>query len=522
MLVKLSPWLMPALALVIAALYMALAKATSSGPQWLILDLIDNFKIFGIDDSYRYYAAQNAWRQPELYAWSFVLPIGLILDGILATVLNGDLYLMRCAHALAAAGSLWLTYAAGCRLGAPRWAMILAVLLLAFMPLYAFVSISFLAESWLTLLATATLYTFVRQQYRLCAAIGSLLPLTRPEGLFLIIPLAVFLLRHWRLRELALLGLPGLLYLIHLIVTLSPLSIYWDWRLHLRTLINVYHAEGFYRASGFFSTFNPFWTLPALATLFLPPLRRLWPIWAGALLSATWFIVSILRELSFYEARYFAAMLPLLTISWALFYAWLSSRPAFAHTQKGLATLFIVASLLLGAEHLLQFDPVKAQIGDGERWPVAGPKPIGSNFSVISPEEMQARASTLKTIDRLIRQHSRIDTLVLFDTELFYHIDPKKLPRHVRVVYAPASSNIALDLFGGSFFSMHPEGRQYAYYNFRLPTVEHRPEALYIGPMNCPLCKPTYQAGSFQVFRFAYATAMTPTDLPKQQVEAAW
>lgn len=513
---------MPAILLLIAALYMILAKVTSSGPQWLVLDLVDNFKIFGIDDSYRYYAAQHAWQQPELYSWSYVLPVGLILDGLLATLLNGDLYLMRCAHALAAIASLWLTYAAGTRLGAPRWTMIIAVLLLALMPLYVFVSISFLAESWLTLLATATFYAFIRKQYVLCAMIGSLLPLTRPEGLFLIAPLAVFLLRHWRLRELILLGLPGLLYLIHLVVTLSPLSMYWDWRLHLRTLINVYHAEGFYRASGFFSTFNPFWTLPALATLFLPPLRQLWPIWTGALLSATWFIVSILRELSFYEARYFTAMLPLLTVSWALFYAWLSARPAFAHTQKGLATLFIIASLLLGAEHLLQFDPVKAQIGNGERWPVAGPKPIGQGFTAISVEEMQARADTVKTIDRLIRQYPRIDTLVLFDTELFYYLDPKRLPRHVRITYAPASSHIALNLFGGSFFSMYPDGAQYAYYNFRLPTREHRPEALYIGQMSCPLCKPIYQAGSFQIFRFAYNTTMSPSDMPKQQVEAAW
>lgn len=518
----LSPWVMPALLLLMAALYMALAKITSSGSQWLVLDLIDNFKIFGIDDSYRYYAARIAWQQPELYAWSYVLPVGLILDGTLATLLNGDLFLMRCGHALAAIATLWLTYASGRRLGAPRWTMILAVLLLGLMPIYAFVSISFLAESWLTLFAAATFYAFIRKQYFLCVLFGSLLPLIRPEGLFLIIPLAIFLLRHWRLRELVLLGLPGLLHLIHLVATLSPLSLYWDWRLHLRTLINVYHAEGFYRASGFFSSFNPFWTLPALATLFLPPLRQLWPIWTGTLLSAAWFTTSIARELSFYEARYFTAILPMLTVSWALFYTWLSSRPAFTHTQKGLATFFVIATFMLGAEHLLQLDPVKAYIGNGARWPVAGPKPIAQGFSVINPQEMQARIDTVQTIERLIEQHPRIDTLVLFDTELFYYLDTKRFPRQIRVSYAPASSHIALNLFGGSFFSMHPEGSQYAYYNFRLPTREYRPEALYIGPMQCPLCKPVYQAGSFQIFRFAYDTTTSPSEMPKQQVEATW
>ena len=185
----------------LSALYLLLAALVSGDGGWWIIDYVDGQNVFYGDDAYRFFLARSAWTTPELYAYNFVLPGQLVLDGAIVSLAGGDLFLSRCVHAVVGAATVAMLYLTAKRLGCSPSIAFCAVMLVALLPRYAMMSLSFYGELWLALFIVLALYFYLRAGYARMAVLASWLPLLRPEGIFFIVPIWIFLVREKRWVE---------------------------------------------------------------------------------------------------------------------------------------------------------------------------------------------------------------------------------------------------------------------------------------------------------------------------------
>ncbi|MFZ5723590.1 MAG: hypothetical protein ACOY33_07995 [Pseudomonadota bacterium] len=500
------------LLLAVVALYVGLAWVTCGRAEWWALGVVDGQQVFAIDDAWRYYLAKTAWTDPALYHWSYLLPGAAAADGLLATLTAGELWLMRALHAIAGGATLWLVYLTGLQLGATRRAMTVSVLLLGLMPLYAFVFLSFYGENWLTLALAAGIWCFVSGRERAAVVLFSLLPLLRPEGIFMLAPLALHLLLQRRFALLALLGAPGFLYALYLLATLERIGDYMLWRLELASVLQHAHTEGLRGPWRFFDTFNPLWTVPALCALALPPMRRWWPVFAGAALWLAIAIGFVATRSAFHEGRYYLSVLPALAIGWPLFFAWLGSLRPSPRFRRGVAVAFGVLSLCVLAEHFLQLDPVKAGFGD-RRWPIAGVPAGRDYFGSLSAAANQRRANVAAAVAGIVRGNPDIERVLITNTELFYHLDPA-IEERVPVVYLPTNEAIAGAWLGGAYFGMQPGDPPHAWYRLRMPAPGERKLVLFQGAPQMAGFSPVHADGLFALYLVAVDSAPQRAALP--------
>lgn len=471
-------WILP----VVAAAYALLAWVMAGQAERWALGVVDGQQLFAIDDAWRYFLARTAWQDGSLYQWSYMLPVATVADGILATLANGNLWLMRTAHVLPAVATLCLVYLTGRRLGAGRAMMTTSTLLLACMPLFAFVSISFYGENWLALLLAAGAWCFVAGRERTAAFVFALLPLVRPEGIFLIAPLGLYWLLRRRVDLLLLLGGPGLFYGLYLLAVLEHPDDYTRWRIELLAILQHAQIAGMRRAGGFLDVFNIAWTLPALAAFCMPALRGAWPLFAGA---ALWLVAAILFVVSgnsFFEARYFVSILPLLAIAWPFFFTTVAAHLQQPAAKRGILAAFYALSLAVTAEHLLQVDPWKAAWGN-QRWPVPGIPAARTYFGTLSPRALAVREDTAQAVAAIVRGNPAIERVLITQTELFYHLDPD-IARLVDVVYVPTNEATANAWLHGSFFGIRPDDHPYAWYRLRDTDSDAPRNALFVGRLD--------------------------------------
>lgn len=496
------PWLLA----IVAVLYAVLAWLACGRDEWWLLGVIDGQQLFAIDDAYRFYLAKTAWLDPDLYAWNYVLPGPVLADGTLASLTGGNLYLMRTLHVVAACATLGFTWHAGVRLGASRLAMSVSTSLLALMPLFAFVFLSFYGETWLTLALAAALYCFASGRERSAALLFALLPLLRPEGIFFIAPLGLHYLLRRRFDLLALLGGPGFLYALHLLYALDSIAAYGDWRLELARILANVHDSGLRRAAGFLDSFNALWVLPAIAGLFTAPLRRWWPLWSGALLWLLWTVVSIGRGLSYHEARYLLSLLPVLAIGWPFFFVAVARRWPGKNPQAAATALLLALSLFVTLEHFRQIDPVKAAWGN-QRWPVPGLPAARDYVGTLSARAIGVRAATADAVANMVAGNPAIDRVLVTSTEVFYHLDPR-IQARARVVYVPINEAVAARWLDGRFFGMFPGGSQYAYYRLRAPRPDDRHLALYVGTLEGAGVAPVFRQGNYAIYLVGFEATL--------------
>lgn len=495
--------------LAVFLLYVAIAWLTTGGAAPWILDIIDGTRLFSIDDAYRRFIYRQDWPDRDLFAWHYVLPVNLLLDGMLSALLADDLLLLRIAHAAAACGTLALVFLSGRRLGLTDFELASTLAIVAFMPIFVFVSLGMYGELWLALFYALAIHAFIGGRQTAAVILFSLLPLLRPEGLYLFAPFAFWLLLQRRWRPLAILLAPGIVYGLYVLATVDSLAEYLAWRMELRELLSQV-GQRFDRPLGIVTTFNLLWILPATIAIATPGLRRYWPALAGAALWLAGYAALVALELSYFEARYVYPALPALALAWPFAVRALRGRimPGSGETSRPATLAIILLATVFVAEHALQLDPLRHHFGGDRRWPIAGPDGAYPHFPRMPAQQRQNLVATADAIPGLLQQRPEVDRLLVLDTDIFYALDPDQLPRSVKVTYVPTSQVVATQLLDGLFFGMNPGPRmQYTYFQLAYGNVGGAGRALFVGNLQAPGLQPLLSAGNYQIYPVNYARA---------------
>ncbi|WP_246947576.1 hypothetical protein [Alcanivorax quisquiliarum] len=503
--------------LLVFLFYASLAWLISGGTIWWVLDLMEGYNVFYGDDAYRFFLARSAFSSPELYTYNFVLPGSLFLDGFLAWVLSGDLLLMRIAHGAATTAALVCLWKAGRHIRIPSGVMLLALLILVLHPRFSFTALSFYGEVWLGAAVCFLLWLFVKKGLAGVAVVSGLLPLLRPEGIFIVTALAIYYSREGMWRLFALTLLPGGIYALYLLYALYPdISLYWQWRVDLRIILNkiVAPIEGQWLHKGYSLLF----LLPALAGFLYRPARALWPILLGMLVWILYLFVLVLLGLAGYEERYAYGALPVLAFLWASFFAWfmgILKRTRPAHYVSGaVVTAVALFSIMAHVQLILPLRHAISEHGVGQAvsWLASGQ--LNKVFRSHDPGVLSSRQEMANRIYDLLDQDKGIDTLVIYDVFLYYYLDPDRLPPGLVVGY-PATNNVAFQLLmNGQVFIIHAGDRMHRYLDLGEPdfrTSERR--VLYVDRMPLRGYPYTWHFGSLpsSLYLFSYRASKTPS-----------
>lgn len=501
--------------LLFSAFYSLLVWLINGGDTWWIIDFINGTNVFYGDDAYRFFLSKLAWRDADLYTYSFVLPGALILDGLVATLAQGDLFWARIAHGLITASALCFLWSAGRRLGIGRLIMFCAVLIMGMVPRYALTSLSFYGEFWLGCFVCVLIWSFASRYYTISALVGGLLPLLRPEGIYFLFPLWIYMLKEKRWREAVLMLAPGGIYAFHLVVSLSSLSDYSYWRQVLRQILEKIAVTG--KGWQIAETYSSLLVLPALFGWLYAPLRRLWPVWLGG---TAWIVVLqclVLLGLATFEERYTYSVVPVLVLSWAGTLAWVWQKMPATTVWRGPAGAGVMLmTMVLVVQHFGQLTFVRLKVQQhGVPWVVGNlvSGEWGKVFPRHEPEALVARQQMAGRAEALLTEDLGIDRLINYDPMLFYFLDVDAIPRHVLVGY-PATSYMVFHLMlGGQIFIQHQGGKMYSYLKYGEPdfrTGENR--ALYVDLMPLEAYPHTwkFEGVQYELYLFSYLESLMP------------
>jgi hypothetical protein len=462
--------------------YLVFAWLVSGPGDWLGLDVVDGRKLFFIDDPHRFFRAQTAFQDPELYNWNFYLPVALLFDGILSALLGNNIFLIRVFHALLATTALFLLYRSGAHLGLRRHTLLCALAVAGFMPLYFVAYISFFGQVWLAFLVVLAILFLVKGWQLALAAVISVFPLVRPEGIFFTFSFALYfaLRREWLCFMI--IGFPGFVYLIWLLVSLDHPSIYFRWRTEWRDMLNA--AVGDVKARPpwhIVSTFNLFWFLPSALMLISKPVRPIWPISLGAFIWVAYFFALYPFGLNSYLASYFLFLVPVLTLGWAVALQYIAST---LPEHVGVRALPMILSVVVLAEHSFQLDRIRDSLGVEGRWPVdARPINLPEGMDGLTKSAREHYHDILDVLYREQENRPAPELLMIQDYRFFYFLDPDKLRPGMKVVYLTTSAAEAITLLPGLFFSMRPDDNQYSYFRLNNRPYTSERTAFYLGDL---------------------------------------
>lgn len=493
-------------------LYVVLAAhAFPADDSWLF-DAIEAVRLFAIDDAYRFFETRSAWHHADVWSWMYLLPVDLAFNGLLHTLTNSDLFMMRMAHVLTNLVGVAFLYRCCLMLGVTRPLAVLSCAALMAMPLFAVASMSFYGESLLTALLPVTFFAHLAGHRRLFCLLASLLPLVHQEGFYFIAPFFLYYLLRREFLFFVLLALPGFLYFVNLIVVHgSPLQAFGHTQLHklYPALPTPFQQRGWTAA---FVTLNPFLLLLAAAGMARAARTPIWPAVAGMLL---WLVTVVgpMSHLNGYEPRYLMPCLPMLFLLSALAlqagYARLRERGAGAA-----ATALLVAApmLALAVENLGQSDPLRANLLGGQRWP-GGQVAEGARyfFRVLADNHDQGRDAANR-IHNFLRWNPDVRLLFVNRHEIFYFLDRRQMPDAVRVVYSPFLAQVAHEAFGGRMLGVSANHPQAAFYRFHLPGL--RPaRAVFVGDFSFLGWKPAYENRAVRIHEASYEIVSPPRKL---------
>ncbi len=498
------------------AIYTWLAVLVSGGSQWWQIAWAGGFYILSGDDAYRFFLAQSAWIEPGLYNQGFVLPLALLLDGTLTTLLNDHLLGIRVIKGMITLSALVLLYRTCCRLGVSAWISGLGAVLLATMPLYLWTAMSFYGEAWLAVLVCVAGWAVVCNRPLLLACVVAGMPLVRPEGIFWLIPFV--LERLWRkdVTSVLVMVAPGCGYFIYLLLAPGGFDAFFSWRLDLRAFLNKIEFSS--DPMVFFKVVSSLWILVGLLGALQSRARPLWPwIMGGYLWVAQLGIAIGVVGKADFESRYVVPALPVLALTFALGLDWLYTRVARygVPARLGLCVLMV----LVVAGNFQQVTPAKLLLDhrrETGEWPRFQSSSIPTAvFGYYNAEGLDNMRVMARFIENTLIENPLIDTLVVADTNLFYFLQPNALPAHVSVGYSAAFWPYFKRLLGPEILAVFPRGTQkIAYYTIEEPAFSGKPMLLYADRMNEFDYPHLWYRGAHQVYLFEYESARHPsTDL---------
>lgn len=509
----------PVIFCLFSVFYIFLAWIVCGGERWWIIDYVDNSNIFYGDDAYRFFLARSAWINPDLYSYNFALPGFLVLDGIVTSLAGGDLLWARCIHALLGAAALCVVWDITRQLGINRYIRLAVLLVMGLLPRYALMSLSFYGEVWLGFALCFLIWFFLRRQFLIVAILASLLPLIRAEGIFFLAPLFAYMLLKRRWKEAALMILPGFLYFLYLNIHFASLQDYGYWRFELRRILSKLVLN---RGKWDIATTYSLWlTVPALLGGLFTPIRRLWPVLLGAFLYLAFIEINYLAGLQTYEDRYTYILIPVIVILWGGFFSWAWNKIPPAIFGKGVrASAVMVLAFVVVVQHVGNMLQVKrsmqayglvrmaSYMWDGE-W--------HRMFSFYTPSQTRSWQLLDQKIEKMLSRDHGIDKVIIFDSGLYYFLNPYAIPQYVTVGYLTSGYMVFYALLNGQVFIQHPGGKMYNYLHYGRPDF-HRGERRLLCVDLMPLQNYPFSwtAGGYELYMFAYAESLSPAkDLEK-------
>lgn len=137
--------------------------------------------------------------------------------------------------------------------------------------------------------------------------------------------------------------------------------------------------------------------------------------------------------------------------------------------------------------------------------------------SFYTPSQTRSWQLLVKKIESLLERDRGIDKVVIFDSGLYYFLDPAAIPSRVTVGYPASGYMVFYALLNGQAFVQHPGGKMYHYLEYGKPDF-HKGERRVLVVDLMPLNNYPYSwsAGGYELYMFAYAESLTPaTDLDK-------
>ena len=501
------------------SLYVFLAWVVSGGEKWWIIDYVDGQNIFYGDDAYRFFLSRSFLLNPDLYHYNFVLPGAMVLDGLVTTLTDSDLLLSRCFHALIGSLSICLIYDSARSLGVTRKISFFAILLLAFLPRFSLMSISFYGEAWLGGFICLSIWLYVKKKYFWLAFVASWFPLLRPEGIFFLSAYGVFFIFERRWKELLLLFAPGSLYFLYLNIVLPDFAEYNHWRIELRKILSkLSPGVGKWELFSFYSSF---YTIPAVAGFFMKPMRFIWPAVLGAVLWLIWFQGLVFFDLATVESRYAFVLYPVLTLSWAVFFCTLLGKvknELFVYVDLSHMVGFVAIAIIFF--HFSEMSLVKYAIkNDGYK--LVAESILKGEWNKIYPYRSRSERQGWKYLnDKMISAMNSdpgIDKLAIYDSVLFYNLDPKKIPEHIEVGLLTSGYMVFHVLLGGQTFIQHPGGMMYSYLKYGEPDFGEDESRVLVADVMPLVGYPyTWKSGDYELYLFSY----NESDSPQQELKS--
>ncbi|MCC2636547.1 MAG: hypothetical protein K0Q68_266 [Moraxellaceae bacterium] len=454
--------------------------------EWIYVDYVAKSNIFWGDDSYRWFLARSAWINPDVYWFNFALPVWTFLDGVVATLSRNDLLHARYIKGALSATSIFLFYRTCLKLELSRWSALSAAFLLATMPLYFLVGMSFYGESWLLVLMAVSMYCHVHGFKRLFLLAIAVMPLVRPEGFVFVLVFSAILIYQKKWKEVLVLVSFGSAFFVS-IFFFSDISSFFNWRIESR---EVYQRQGTSYGwapgnAGFFDIFPPPLLIPAFLGVLMAKGRSLSGFYLGAVLVVVYWVVSISGNRALAEPRYFVVVMPVLLLAFATFLDQLPSlsmlKKRSAGVARGLAVVSVIAVFFCNFYSLTVVRMVALQgLKDGKFLTYMKDWDRGGKFFSLSLEEKYYYKEYADVATRMLQLNPDIKTLYIGNVQTFYFLDPHKIPKDVRVVFAV---QIRRNFFGvlaenetAGYFSSPP---YYGYFNMTDPTYE-REKILYL------------------------------------------
>ncbi|HEX4937763.1 MAG TPA: hypothetical protein VFX11_03755, partial [Candidatus Kapabacteria bacterium] len=355
--------------LALSSFYGVIISLVHGDGAWIYVDHVAETNVYWGDDAYRWFLARSAWIKPDIYWFNFSLPAWVFLDGVVATLSQGDLLSARYIKAMLSAFSVFLVYRTCLGLQLARWSALGAALLLAVMPLYFFVGMSFYGESWLLVLVAASAFCHVYGHKRLFLLATAVMPLVRPEGIFFVLVFSAIFLYQRKWRELAALLSFGFVFFISIFI-FSDIDSFLGWRVEAA---KIYQKQGMSYgwtpiSAGFFDIFPAPLFVFSLIGMFMPKGRSLRGFYFGVALVVGHWIYTVSGNRGLIEPRYFVATMPVFMLAFAVF---LDGLPAVSwlgrwhgRAWQAVAATLAVAVLLC---HLYSLTVVRMAVVAGLR-----------------------------------------------------------------------------------------------------------------------------------------------------------
>lgn len=517
---------------VFALFYIWLAWLVSGGESWWVIDYIDGQNVFFGDDAYRFFLCRSAFLDEKLYLYNFVLPAQLLLDGIIINLVSGDLYYSRIAHALLGVAILALVYSIGRKIRLSNSSILFSVLVMAFIPRFALMSLSFYGEVWLTLFLCLSVFFYLKKRNFLFAILGGLLPLIRPEGIFFLIPLGAKLAWQRDFKSFFILISPGAVYFFYLLASLDSFEDYYYWRIELRAILDKIDYEK--ETLWVLSVYSPLFVFGSLLGLFNRKSRLIWPFLAGCGIWLAWLQFSIFLGMATFESRYSYVLIPFLVVLFACACDFLYCFIIRGNKGKALISLVLfLFSVAVSADHFMSTDNLRIAVQKKGLAYVFDAFVNGDFYKIYAKhdkEDIEARKEINSIALNLTKSDSGIDRFAIYDAGLYYFLDPHLLPDRVTVGFLTNGYMVFHILLDGQSFVQHAGGRMYSYLEYGEPDFDPSEKRALVATIMPLVGYPyTWKKGKYELYLFSYLDSSTPrvdvdtrSDITPDMIEKAY